>query len=361
MLKKKFDIDIDPYVIKDNTAYQYYKDAIHNFWDEDEIEMSQDIDDIQKLRKENPDVWRMLMMFLTFFAGGDNVVVECLSEYFTVKSTTKMDRIYREFQVAMENIHMITYGIAYQTYLTEEEQHEFNDWLKDSGIIVQMYKWAYKWTDVSEYLTDEEKEKLKGLGIGSEMCNWTHVKNKKHRARNLLASIINEGINFQGPFEGIFWFIAMFPNMIPGMEQFNELISRDETSHAKYSTYQYTKLKWEEKLSTEEVHEMFLEAIKLHMEFMKICLTDKKTGENLFEGFTYELVEEHIKHMANVYLHLMGEKSLFPGIKETPLIFASKRSLDVQSLFFEKKVTAYKRVDIEEGETADSFELTDDY
>jgi len=341
-IKQTFNVNIQPYVIKDNMAAEYYEDAKSNFWDVNEVDMSQDKNDIKKLKKTNPEVWTMLKMILTFFAGGDNVVIESLSEYFIKHPRSKMDRIYREFQIMIENIHMIMYGLAFSTYMSPHEQKEQLKLLKDTGVIVDMYKWALKWIDPS-------KKNIK----------------KKH-AKNLIVAILNEGIMFQGPFEIIYYIIAMFPSMIPGLEQFNELIARDETSHAKYSCFLYKDLKDYEKLSTEEVHAMFREAIDLHMAFMKTCLTDKK-GNDMFDGLTFNMMKGHIEHMANVYLELIGEKKLYMGIKKTPLIFAHKRSLEVQTMFFEKKVTQYKRPDQDinggflDDKELNSFELTDDY
>ena len=92
------------------------------FWTVDEIDLSQDTKDWQKLSK---DEQHFIKHVLAFFAASDGIVLENLAQRFCTEIQVPEARCFYGFQMMMENIHSETYSILIDTLCTDAEEKDF--------------------------------------------------------------------------------------------------------------------------------------------------------------------------------------------------------------------------------------------
>jgi len=91
--------------IKYNAIWNMYKKAESAFWTAEEIDLSKDINDWEKLSDAER---HFIKHILAFFAGSDGIVNENLSVRFMNEVTPPEAKAFYGFQIAMENIHCVT-------------------------------------------------------------------------------------------------------------------------------------------------------------------------------------------------------------------------------------------------------------
>lgn len=91
--------------IRYNQIWSMYKKAVSAFWTTEEIDLSADMSDWEKL---NANERFFLKHILAFFAGSDGIVNENLAERFIREVPTQEVRFFYGFQIAMENIHCVS-------------------------------------------------------------------------------------------------------------------------------------------------------------------------------------------------------------------------------------------------------------
>ena len=104
--------------IKYNSVWQMYKKAESAFWTAEEIDLSKDMNDWEKL-SENEQFF--VKNILAFFAGSDGIVNENLSVRFMNDVKIPEARAFYGFQIAIENIHCVSRDTEIMTskgYLT---------------------------------------------------------------------------------------------------------------------------------------------------------------------------------------------------------------------------------------------------
>ena len=83
-----------------------YKKAVSAFWTPEEIDLTADIADWERL---NENERFFIKNILAFFAGSDGIVNENLSERFLKDVTVQEAKCFYGFQIAMENIHCVSF------------------------------------------------------------------------------------------------------------------------------------------------------------------------------------------------------------------------------------------------------------
>ena len=91
--------------IRYNSIWQMYKKAESAFWTAEEIDLSKDMDDWEKL---NENERYFIKHILAFFAGSDGIVNENLSVRFMNDVKLPEAKAFYGFQIAMENIHCVS-------------------------------------------------------------------------------------------------------------------------------------------------------------------------------------------------------------------------------------------------------------
>ena len=125
-----------------------YKDQMACFWTVDEIDLSTDLRDWAKLKK---DEQHFIKNVLAFFAASDGIVLENLAQRFTTEIQVPEARCFYGFQMMMENIHSETYSILIDTYIQDKEEKTFLfEAISNISSVKLKAEWAFKWIQSSE-------------------------------------------------------------------------------------------------------------------------------------------------------------------------------------------------------------------
>ncbi len=231
--------------IKYNRVWEMYKKQLASFWTADEIDLTQDMKDWERLNKDEK---HFIKYVLAFFAASDGIVLENLAEQFCTEVQIPEARCFYGFQIAMENIHSETYSLLIDTYIKDEEEktYLFNAIL-NVPVINKKAAWAMKWINSGDSF-----------------------------AERIVAFSAVEGIFFSGSFCAIFW--VKKRSLMPGLTFSNELISRDEGLHCDFACLMYSHL--EKKLSQEKIYEIICNAVEIEKEFVSEALPVELIGIN---------------------------------------------------------------------------------
>lgn len=149
-------------------------------------------------------------------------------------------------------------------------------------------------------------------------------------ATRAIAFAAIEGLFFSGSFAIIFWFKSR--NLLKGLSQANEFISRDEGLHTKFTCMLYSMI--ENKPSEKIVHNIIKDAVEIEIEFQKDALSAPQLGLNINTMSTY------IKYVGDFLLTELGHNKLYNV--ENPFTFMQNIGLYNKSNDFELQNTNYK-------------------
>jgi ribonucleoside-diphosphate reductase beta chain len=293
--------------------YKMYKQAEGSFWTDEEIDLSRDLIDWEKL---NDDEKHFIKRILAFFAGSDGIVQENLALRFMRDIPDQVVRLFYGFQIAMEGIHSVTYSKLIDTYVKDKDEQNFLFSAIDTIPCIQKKaKWALKW-----------------------------IESQDNFAKRLVAFAVVEGIFFSGAFCSIYWLKKR--GLMPGLTFSNELISRDESLHTMFAVSLYhTRAN---KLQEAEIHEIIREAVDIEKEFICDALPCSLIGMNS------KLMGQYIEFVADRLAVQLGTSKLYQSTN--PFDFMDLISLEGKTNFFEKKVSEYSRP----RETASAIRLDDE-
>lgn len=305
--------------IKYQDIWEMYKKAVASFWTVEEIDLSKDQSDWDKLK---PDEQYFIKHVLAFFAASDGIVNENLLERFSTEVQVAEARCFYGFQIAMENIHSETYSLLIETYIrdSEEKARLFNA-IETMPCIKKKADWALKW-------------------IANEESTF---------AERLVAFAAVEGIFFSGSFASIFWLKKR--GLMPGLTFSNELISRDEGLHTDFACLLYKHIL--NKPDDKTIIAIIKEAVLIEQEFLTEALPVRLLGMNC------DLMSEYIEFVADRLIQdLIGRKIY--GTKN-PFSFMELISLEGKTNFFEKKVAEYQKMGVMNKREDDFFTLDADF
>jgi len=100
--------------IKYDNLYELYKKAESSFWTVNEIDLSKDINDWEKL---NENERYFIKSIIGFFAGSDGIVMENLAVRFMREVQIPEVRAFYSYQIFNESIHGETYSLLIDTYI----------------------------------------------------------------------------------------------------------------------------------------------------------------------------------------------------------------------------------------------------
>jgi len=297
--------------IQYNHLWKQYKDATAVFWRVEEIDLSKDKEDWEKL---NDGEKRFIKYVLAFFAASDGIVMENLAQRFMNDIEIPEVRAFYSFQIFMEQIHSETYSLLIDTYIDDDGEKNFLfQAAQNLPVINKKANWALQW-----------------IGDDSDF------------AKRLVAFACVEGIFFSGSFCAIFWLKKR--GLCPGLTFSNELISRDEGLHTDFAVSLYQMVK--NKLTQDEIYEIVGQAVTIEKEFICDALPCSLIGMNA------DLMSEYIMFVADRLLVQLGYEKKYEV--ENPFEFMELISLRPKTNFFEGRVGEYKKAD--EGEELELVE-----
>lgn len=127
---RKFDPQLEP-LLRDNPRrfvvfpiqypdiWQMYKKAEASFWTVEEVDLSKDMADWDRLKDGER---HFISHVLAFFAASDGIVNENLVERFSQEVQVTEARCFYGFQVAMENVHSEMYSLLIETYIRDPKE-----------------------------------------------------------------------------------------------------------------------------------------------------------------------------------------------------------------------------------------------
>lgn len=289
--------------IEHDDIWKMYKQAEASFWTAEEIDLSADMADWQKL---NDGERHFISHVLAFFAASDGIVNENLAVNFLSEVQYPEAKCFYGFQIMMENIHSETYSLLIDTYIKDAaEKDRLLHALDTVPCVTKKGEWAIKW-----------------IGSGSF-------------AERLIAFAAVEGIFFSGSFCSIFWLKKR--GLMPGLSFSNELISRDEGLHCDFACLLYTNY-IKNQLPKERVYEIILNAVEIEKEFVTDALPVALIGMNA------KLMSDYIEFVADRLLLSLGCEKHYNAIN--PFDFMEMISLQGKTNFFEKRVAEYQKAGV---------------
>jgi ribonucleoside-diphosphate reductase subunit M2 len=306
------------YPIKFPKIWEAYKKQMAAFWTAEEIDFSRDYDDYIKL---NENEKHFIKMILSFFAASDTIVNINLGERFSNEVQIREAIIAYNFQMFMENVHSEVYSLQIDNIIRDKDEKEKAlNALTNYPCIQKKADWAYKW-----------------------------IESRDSFAQRLIAFAIVEGVFFSGAFCSIFWLKKK--NVMPGLCDSNELISRDEGMHTSFACLLYSMVN--EKLEEETVFSMFKDAFEIEKEFICESLPCSMLGMNS------DLMVQYIKYISDRLLLQLGYNKLWN--ETNPFDFMESISVEGKTNFFESRPTQYQKASVLNTGRDNTFVETDDF
>lgn len=298
--------------------WKMYKKAEASFWTTEEIDLTTDLGDWERL---NNDERHFISHVLAFFAASDGIVNENLVVNFMKDVQIPEARCFYGFQIAIENIHAETYSLLIDTYIKDgKEKDKMFNAIETVPCVKKKANWALNW-----------------------------IENAPTFAHRLIAFAAVEGIFFSGSFCSIFWLKKR--GLMPGLSFSNELISRDEGLHCDFACLLYSMLN--NKLSQDEVHEIIREAVEFEKEFVTDALPVSLIGMNA------ALMSQYIEFVADRLLGALGADKIYNATNPFP--WMEMISLQGKTNFFEKRVGDYQKSGVMAEKDTQVFRLDDDF
>lgn len=287
------------YPIRHQDLWALFKEQQASYWKAEEVNLEKDSGDYNNL---TPGEQHFIKSVLAFFSSSDTIVNINLVERFVKEVKLREANVCYTWQMMMENIHSEMYSLQIDNIIKDpEEKEKLFDSITQYPCIAEKANWAAKWIESTE--------------------NFAH---------RLLAFAIFEGIFFSGSFCAIFWFKKR--NLMPGLCASNELIARDEGAHTNFAVKLYSMLS--SRLSEEDAHQMFVEAVEIERKFICDSLPCALLGMNA------DLMHTYIKFVADRLLVSLGYNKIFK--ESNPFDFMELISMETKTNFFEDRPTQYQ-------------------
>jgi ribonucleoside-diphosphate reductase subunit M2 len=284
-------------------VWEMYKKHEASFWTAEEIDLSQDTKDWDKLTGSEQ---HFIKHVLAFFAASDGIVLENLASQFSCEVQIPEARAFYGFQMAMENIHSETYSLLIEQYIRDPaEKDKIFDAIHTMPAVSEKAQWAVQW-----------------------------MQRDNSFAERVVAFAAVEGILFSGSFCAIYWLKKR--GLMPGLTFSNELISRDEGLHTEFACMLYSML--QNKLPDETVHGIIKGAVKAERNFICDALSCDLIGMN------NELMTRYIEFVADRLLVALGHPKIYHA--SNPFDWMELISLQGKTNFFEKRVGEYQKAGV---------------
>jgi ribonucleotide reductase beta subunit family protein with ferritin-like domain len=315
-VKKNFTV----YPIQNQRLWSLYKKQQSSFWRAEEVDLSGDMRDWEKL---NENEQYFIKNILAFFAGSDGIVNWNISDRFK-EDIKQLEGLYKEtsylynYQAMIEDVHNEMYSLMLDTYIksSDEKEHLFNA-IETIPCVKKKAEWAMKW------ILDENSS----------------------FSQRLVAFAIVEGIFFSGSFCAIYWLKKR--GLMTGLTSANEFIARDEGMHTETACVLYSLL--EDKVSEKTIHQMITDALTIEKEFITESIPCDLIGMNS------PTMCQYIEFVADNLLVNLGCSKIHNVEFPSTFSFMDAISIQGKTNFFEKRPTEYQKTSIGAINLVDDF------
>ena len=284
--------------IKHEDVWKMYKKQVECFWRAEEIDLSRDLADWDRL---TTDEQNFISQVLAFFAGSDGIVMENLATRFMNDVQHAEMRAFYGFQIMMENIHSEMYSVLIDTYIkNKNEKDQLFNAVKTHPLICKKASWAKKW-----------------------------ISDKMTFASRIVAFACVEGIFFSSSFASIYWIKKR--GLMAGLTLSNEFISRDEALHTEFAVLLYNKL--QNRLIRKQIHEIIKESAEIEKEFVENILPERLLGMNA------KLMKQYVEFVADRLCLQLHYDKIYGS--QNPFDFMELISVETKVNFFERTNSEY--------------------
>ena len=299
--------------IEYHDIWEFYEKHQSAFWTAQEVDLSGDIRDWEKL-SDNEKYF--VKNVLSFFAASDGIVNENLAENFYREVQYPEAKFFYGFQLAMENIHSLMYSLLIDTYISDpKEKLECFRAIEHLPAVQKKANWALNW-----------------------------IKNASFQER-LVAFAAVEGIFFSGSFCSIFWLKSR--GIMQGLCNANALIFKDENLHCDFAIHLLNN-HIENKPIEKRIKEILLSALEIEKEFITESLPVSLIGMN------QNLMKQYLEFVVDGLLVKLGCKKEFNV--EQPFKFMEQIAIETKGNFFESRTVEYQKAKLNE-----TLSFTDDF
>ncbi len=293
--------------------FQMVKKAIACFWTVEEIDLSGDAAQLLTLTRSEVTVIKRV---LAFFAGADTLVMNNLQQNVLGAVSLPEASYFFAFQAAIEGVHSEMYSLLVDCYASDAAEK-------------------------AELLSAVTA--IPSVRVKATFCmRWIDAKEASF-AERLFAFACVEAVFFSTSFAVIFYFRSR--NLLPGLSQSNDLISRDEGMHVAFAGALFSKLK--NRPSAGLIHAIAREATEAEEQFIDDSLP------NDVIGLSPQDMRTHARSVVDYVLDLFGYPRLYDAI--SPLTFMKVQQLENKANFFERRATDYARF------SKSAFVLSDEF
>ncbi|WP_195963616.1 ribonucleotide-diphosphate reductase subunit beta [Clostridium cuniculi] len=296
----------------------WYRQAMNNFWIPEEINLSQDLKDYNKLNEYERTAYDKILSFLIFLDSIQTANLSNINSYITASEVNLCLTI----QAFQEAVHSQSYSYMLDTICSPEKRNEI----------------LYQWKDDKILL---ERNKF----IGEQYNKFLENPSKENLIKTIMANFILEGIYF---YSGFMFFYNLERNgKMPGSAQEIRYINRDENTHLWLFRNLIRELQKEEADAfTDELVNELRFMMKTGVEH-EINWGNYVIGENI-QGINKNLIESYIKFLGNKRLKEIGLEPLFEGYDKNPAAWVDSlaNANSVKTDFFEAKSTAYAKASV---------------
>lgn len=305
--------------IKYPDIWAKYKQHSSVHWTAEEIDLSKDMKDWEKLTENEQ---HFIKHILGFFAGSDGIVMENLAMRFSREVQIPEAKFFYAEQNIIEAIHSETYSLLIDTYITDkEEKSKILRAISTIPAVKKKADWALSWID------------NKDADFATRLLGFAAV----------------EGIFFSGAFCAIFWLKQR--GVMPGLTVSNEFIARDEGLHTDFACLLYSKVV--NRLSKQQAHKIIREAVKIEKYFITKALPCELIGMNA------KMMAQYIEFVADRLLLQLGYPKAYHAAN--PFSFMERISLENKDNFFEKRVSTYAKATVGKKTEDMKFKMNEDF
>ncbi len=318
LLDPGFDLTLRP--MRYPHFYEMYRDAIRNTWTVEEVDFSQDVNDLK--HKFGPAERHLVERLVAFFATGDSIVANNLVLNLYQHINAPEARMYLSRQLYEEALHVQFYLTLLDTYLPDpNERAKAFDAVENIPSIRAKAEFCFRWID-----------SIQGLD---------RIETREQRRQFLLNLIC-----FAGCIEGLFFFAAFAyvyylrsRGLLNGLASGTNWVFRDESCHMAFA-FEVIRTAREEEPDLfdadlrAQVVRMFEEAVECEYQFAQDVLSGGVVGLSLKD------MRQYLQYCADQRMAQLGMPKHFGA--SNPFAFMDLQDVQEVTNFFERRVSAYQ-------------------
>lgn len=296
--------------------HKMYKRLLGNYWQADEINMSNDIKQFGSLSESEQDAYLKIIGLLATLDAPQTRTALLLSLYATDPSVQSIMAVIAQ----QEAVHNESYSYVLSSIVSLDEQNKAFDLGRTDEVLIKRNQNIAKY--YNEFVENPTTENI---------------------LKTLTYTTLLEGLFFYSGF-AFFYNLARHNKMV-GTSTMISYINRDELEHGRFISELFrAALAENPELNNDEfigwVYEQFKESVQLEIEWSNYVLHD-------IDGIDIEDMQGYIKYRANKMLRLIGLNEIYPEYVENPMkwIRAYADNIDgTKTDFFEQKSRQYVKV-----------------